>query len=151
MTKAAVITANQLIVAARGLIGVPFRHQGRTRLGVDCIGFLALACKDAGLDLPGFMNLPFPTCYSRDPSPQSLTTLAAHCTRIYAPVPGCVFYFRFPLEKLPRHFGIYTGDSVIHAEAMLRKQVIEHGYRAQWLKWTHSMWLVPGVDYSNVS
>jgi cell wall-associated NlpC family hydrolase len=146
-----VITAEQLITAARGLKGVPFCHQGRTRFGVDCIGFLALTCKEAGLDLPGFMGLDFPRCYSRSPNPQSLALLSAHCTQILKPVPGCVFYFRFPGEDLPRHFGIFTGDSVIHADGMSRRKVIEHGYRALWLKWTHSMWLVPGVDYSDVS
>lgn len=144
------ISVDQLISAARSLQGVPFRHQGRTRFGVDCIGFVLLACEEAGLDLHKVVKQ-IPTRYSRSPDLPLVEILSKHCAQVYKPVPGCVIFFRFHGENVPRHFGIFTGDSVIHAEARLRKQVIEHGYRAQWLKWTHSMWLVPGVDYSDVS
>ncbi len=31
------------IAAARAMLGAPFRHQGRTRQGMDCLGFVYLA------------------------------------------------------------------------------------------------------------
>lgn len=144
-----IITADQLIASARSLQGVPFRHQGRTRFGVDCIGFVLLACEEAGLDLHKVIKH-IPTRYGRSPDVPSVEILSKHCARVYKPVPGCVLVFRFHTENIPRHFGIFTGDAVIHADGTSRKQVIAHGYRAQWLKYTHSMWLIPGVDYSDV-
>jgi cell wall-associated NlpC family hydrolase len=38
-----------LVAAARSLVGTPFRHQGRTRRGCDCIGLLVLSFALIGL------------------------------------------------------------------------------------------------------
>lgn len=38
-----------LVVAARELVGTPFRHQGRTRRGCDCIGLAVLAFARIGI------------------------------------------------------------------------------------------------------
>jgi cell wall-associated NlpC family hydrolase len=38
-----------LIAAARRYLGVPFRHAGRTDQGVDCVGLILAAARDAGL------------------------------------------------------------------------------------------------------
>lgn len=148
--KPSVITAAQFVEEVRKLKGVPWRHQGRTRFGVDCIGLVILACNNGGLDLTEYMGLSLPPSYSRNPNPNSVSILSKHCTQVSRPITGCVLLFRFPDEKLPRHFGVFTGETIIHAEARSRR-VVEHGYHSQWSKWTHSMWLVPGVDYSDVS
>lgn len=43
--------ADRIVMAARGLIGVPFRLHGRSGAhGLDCIGLAALALLGAGLD-----------------------------------------------------------------------------------------------------
>lgn len=42
------ITA-RLITAARSYVGAPYRHLGRSRFGVDCLGLLVCAARDAGL------------------------------------------------------------------------------------------------------
>lgn len=44
LTRAAIITA------ARAQLGTPFRHQGRSAQGVDCVGLLI--CIGRALDLP---------------------------------------------------------------------------------------------------
>ena len=36
-----VIKRREIVAAARDWVGVPYRHQGRTRNGIDCIGLLA--------------------------------------------------------------------------------------------------------------
>lgn len=42
---------NKLVAAARSYLGVPFRHRGRTRNGMDCIGLLWRAYADCGVTL----------------------------------------------------------------------------------------------------
>lgn len=39
-----------LVRAARGWVGVRWRHQGRSRAGVDCGGLLVMAMRDIGRD-----------------------------------------------------------------------------------------------------
>ena len=43
----------QLVAAVRPYRGAPWRHLGRSPLGVDCLGLLILAGRDAGLLPPG--------------------------------------------------------------------------------------------------
>ena len=38
-----------IIAAARAWLGVPWRHQGRTRQGVDCAGLVVLVGREFGL------------------------------------------------------------------------------------------------------
>lgn len=40
---------NAFVAAARGYLRVPFRHFGRNRQGLDCVGLLLLALRDAGI------------------------------------------------------------------------------------------------------
>lgn len=42
--------AERFVAAARGYAGVPFRHLGRSRAGVDCVGLLLLAAAEAGIE-----------------------------------------------------------------------------------------------------
>lgn len=42
-----------VIAAARSFIGCPWRHQGRTERGMDCIGMVSLAFRKAGITPPG--------------------------------------------------------------------------------------------------
>jgi cell wall-associated NlpC family hydrolase len=52
-----------IVAAARGWIGVPWRHQGRSRAGVDCVGLIVVVCRELGLsDYDS-------TVYGRDPDP----------------------------------------------------------------------------------
>lgn len=47
----------EIIDAARGWIGTPWRHQGRNRRGVDCIGLLVVVARGLGLtveDVAGY-------------------------------------------------------------------------------------------------
>jgi cell wall-associated NlpC family hydrolase len=54
-------TRAQVVTAARGWLGVPWRHQGRTRHGVDCVGLVVLVRRELGLgdeDLGGYRREP---------------------------------------------------------------------------------------------
>lgn len=46
------MTAEAFIAAARGYLGVPWRHQGRTDKGMDCVGLVVLALRAIGVDAP---------------------------------------------------------------------------------------------------
>lgn len=146
-----VITADSFVSEARKLLGAPFVHQGHTEHGVDCMGLLYVAAKRAGIDLirlPVFRDLADSERwnYGRRPNARLLKYVASHCKKAAKPVAGCVAFFRFDHETHPQHFAIYTGPTIIHAHQPMGR-VVEHAYRGAWVRWTHSMWLLPGVEY----
>ena len=102
--------------AARRWLGTPWRHLGRNRAGVDCIGLILLSALECGHDIPD------PAPYAREPSDNRLVQgIQEHATRVGAAAPGDVLVFRW--GRLAAHVGIasvhpvYGGPSVIHAAA----------------------------------
>ena len=45
-------TKNLIVQYARKFIGTPFRHSGRSTLGIDCAGLLYMSYNRAGIELP---------------------------------------------------------------------------------------------------
>lgn len=141
------VSKDSLIAEARRLVGVPFVHQGRSIHGVDCIGLPALAALNLGLDPEKATGLKDTRDYGRQPSSDLLDKVSRSCIRVSKLEPGLLILFKFPGERDPHHFAILTDkNAIIHADAK-RGRVVEHGYRAQWLRWTHSLWRIPGVIY----
>jgi cell wall-associated NlpC family hydrolase len=112
--------------AARGYVGVPWRHLGRSREGLDCIGLVLLAARDCGIDAPD------PGAYAREPSSQRLRQELAQVldeVPLAAARPGDVLVFNLGLYA--GHIGIraehpdYRVPSVIHAYAPRRRVVEE--------------------------
>lgn len=143
----AVITVDQLIASARALVGVPWKHQGRTRFGVDCIGLIDLSFRGAGIDWAQLMGVADKRNYGRGAQPELLQMVRDYCEPISQPVDGCLIVMKFPTERYPRHFGIYAGGNIIHADERVG-HVIEHGYRGVWERCRHSLWKIPGVSYA---
>ncbi len=136
-----------IIEEARRLVGVPFVHQGRSVNGVDCIGAIALAAKNAGLDPEQATGLKDARDYGRAATSELLDKVSRSCTRVRQCEPGLLVLFRFPQERDPQHFAILTErNTVVHADAK-QGRVVEHGYRGLWVRWTHSLWRIPGVMY----
>ena len=116
-----------LVDAARRWIGVPFRHRGRTRRGVDCVGLVVMAYSDADIQLPDFR------LYGREPHRdgmiQHMTAALGDAVSV-APVsesnlqPGDVLAIRYLSE--PHHAAVvglrdYGGRpalTMIHAEGI---------------------------------
>ena len=105
------------------MLGVRWRHMGRSTDGVDCIGLVLHAAREAGFDLPD------PAPYAREPAGTRLTDAALkHGLRVARPEPGDVLVFRMGLYG--GHVGIaalhpsWRVPSVIHAYAP-HKQVVE--------------------------
>jgi cell wall-associated NlpC family hydrolase len=117
------VTGELIVAAARSLLGVPWRHMGRGREGVDCIGLVLHAAAEAGFDLPD------PAPYAREPAGTRLTDAALrHGLRVARAEPGDVLVFKMGLYG--GHVGIaalhpsWRVPSVIHAYAAHR-QVVE--------------------------
>lgn len=68
----------QFAEAARGFLGTPYRHQGRGREGLDCVGLLVASAEIAGIMRPG--DAP-PADYGRDPDGRLPGMLKTYCRR----------------------------------------------------------------------
>ena len=122
-----------LIAAARGYLGVRFRHQGRSERGVDCAGMVVVSLWAVGRGLADA------EAYGREPLNQGLREMLVE--NFGEPVPkdemrpGDVALMRFRGE--PSHVGIVTeyphgGLALIHAFAQVKK-VVEHRLDTEWL------------------
>jgi cell wall-associated NlpC family hydrolase len=130
------MTPEQIVVMlaeARSYVAqsVRFRHQGRSRNGVDCAGLVYVSLSAAGrppIDMPA---------YGREPLGGRLS---AHLAMNFESIdkadiqPGDIVLMRFQGE--PCHLAIlgdylYGGLSLIHAYAMVKK-CIEHRLDAEW-------------------
>ena len=117
------------VTAARSYEGVPWRHLGRSRTGVDCIGLVLLAAREAGIELPD------PAPYAREPQgTRLLEGILAHTTRVAEAAPGDVLLFRLGLYG--GHVGIASTHptwgvpACLHAYAP-RRQVVEQPIDAE--------------------
>lgn len=118
-----------LVGAARGYVGVPWRHLGRSRTGVDCIGLVLLAAHEVGVDLPD------PAPYAREPQgTRLLEGILGHAARVSEVRAGDVLLFRMGLYG--GHVGIasvhpaWGVPACLHAYAP-RRQVVEQPMDAE--------------------
>jgi cell wall-associated NlpC family hydrolase len=136
-----VIPAEAVVSAARGWLGVPYLHQGRSRFGVDCLGLVLEVGRELGF-LPGDLDY---QGYGRQPLRSFLEArVREHCAAIDEPRPGALVVIRW--SQVAAHLAIATDATLVHACAS-RRMVVEHGYRGVWRRLTHSVWALPGVSY----
>ena len=119
-----------VVAAARAYLGVPWRHQGRSRLGLDCAGLVALVARDLGLSDYDSTN------YRRHAQGQAFV---GHFrdrmdqVAILEMAPGDVLLFAdgaYPCHSafLSERHGV---PYLIHAHASRRK-VVEEAYAGDW-------------------
>lgn len=138
------ITVEQLIEDARSWIGVPFHHQGRSRLGIDCIGLPEVILRERGVLPEGFeVDL----TYGRMPQAALVEGLTRWCTEVDVPIRGGLVAIQWPRTVAVSHVAIFTGSTLIHALGRGGIGVCEHAYRGHWLKLSRSFWKLPGVAY----
>jgi cell wall-associated NlpC family hydrolase len=136
------IAPEDVFAQAREWLGVRFVHQGRSRHGCDCLGFIAAFMQELGSDT--LMNA-LPRAYGR--APQSLLVDGLpKITREVALQPGALLLIQFPVYPWPSHAAIYTGSSMIHSVEAAGK-VVEHSYGRPWKPRTVSTWALPLVRY----
>ena len=129
MSAEANVAAAAFVAAARSYVGVPWRHLGRARTGVDCIGLVLLAARDAGVDLAD------PAPYVREPQgTRLLEGILAYAERVSEAKAGDVLLFRLGLYG--GHVGIasvhpaWDVPACLHAYAP-RRQVVEQPMDAE--------------------
>lgn len=126
------IKRNKLVFWARSWLEVPYKDKGRDRQGIDCLGVLTMAAKDAGLS-------DFDTTeYPRRPVPRDfLRGMKKHLDRIQKRDAGHGDILVFVEPKHPCHIGILDVDPrgimyVIHAYAPARKVIREAMTDERW-------------------
>jgi len=135
-------TGADVVRVARTWIGVPFRHQGRDRKGVDCLGVPIVVLADLGIVVPEFEVL---TDYPRIAATGDFERRFLHvCTPLPKPEPGCIIMLKWALSLM--HVAIYTNtDTLIHVLER-HKAVIEHGFRGMWRsRYAQGAYTLPGV------
>lgn len=91
--------AEALIAVARGYLGVPWQHQGRSRHGIDCVGLLVCAAHDLGIPVEDMR------AYEREPRAHDLACLLRrHCVSVRVARPGDIVLMGRPST----HVGILT-------------------------------------------
>ncbi len=124
------MTRDEIVKVARSLIGVSWRHQGRTREhGIDCVGLPILVGQ-------AFDVVPIlPAEYPRRPDGTFVLLFADYLTRssVNLQKDGDILVFASGVH--PCHCGIYSTfrdqPAVIHSHAGLRKvveQTLESAY-----------------------
>lgn len=131
------VTRQQVIVAARSYLGVRWKHQGRSRLGIDCLGLLIAVASDLGLSAHDS------TDYPRIPDGfRLMRELNTHLRPVSECDVGDVLLMRFNTN--PQHVAIKTDVGIIHSYANARK-VVEHGLDATWSSRIVCAYQFPGI------
>lgn len=121
------MSTQALIEAARGYVRTRFHHGGRLPgVGLDCIGVIVCAAQAAGLQPRDV------AAYPLRPNGQLPRELAAQLRRVDTPLPGDVLLMRWGEDTEPHHVALYTGPTLIHAYATVRRCVEQPMVQAWW-------------------
>jgi hypothetical protein len=122
------MTRDEIVAEARGWIGTPFRPNGRSRLGLDCLGLVVMLGRKFGIPHTDAAD------YSMWPSEERLILrqLGEYLDRVHpqARQDGCIG--AFAQQRLPCHVGVlstrYGRPHVIHtriAPPVVLEQLLE--------------------------
>jgi cell wall-associated NlpC family hydrolase len=133
-----------IVNEARTYIGVPWRHQGRTRKGLDCIGLLVVVAQKLDLtvrDVVGYGRRPegfnFTARFKEEMEEIPLRDIK----------PGDAVTFAD--DKFVCHVGIVTEKygkvHIIHGHAT-RRQVLEEAYEGEWERKARKAFRFPQLE-----
>jgi cell wall-associated NlpC family hydrolase len=148
------MTGADIVAEARTYIGTPWRHQGRSREGIDCAG-LVLKVMHA-MEITDFDAAD----YSRQATDESMVQACReHLVDVSLAEarPGDVAVMRFGSNRHIGFFGdyLYGGLSLIHAfsrriDGRKRPQVVEHRFTDDFLR-SHGAALIATFRLPRVS
>jgi cell wall-associated NlpC family hydrolase len=137
------LSAADFVADVRTWEGVKFRHQGRSRLGVDCIGLAVCTLREKGILPQDFADN---ACYGRAPNTSEfIDTVKKFCTPIAKTENGCLLVFKWPHAKFPSHAAVLDGGCMIHAYEKIGR-VVRVSYGQPWLRLTDSIYRLPGIS-----
>jgi cell wall-associated NlpC family hydrolase len=130
ITTRETVTSAAIVAEARAWLGVPWRHQGRSRSGIDCVGLVvrvAQALLLSDYDSAG---------YGRRAQGQGFVEhFRSNMDGVAIPEAGPGDVLVFADRAYPCHCGFLTQrlgqPHLLHAHA-LRRQVIEEPYAGEW-------------------
>lgn len=136
-----------IVAEARKWIGAPYRHQGRGRNGIDCVGLLIEVAKGLGHAVDA------PHAYSTQP--QGWQLLKPCDAQLWKPndqttlIPGDLAVFWGWNEAEPQHFA-FIGDhggaiTIIHSFSKYHS-VVEQSWNRLWAKKYHCKYVLPGTE-----
>lgn len=146
------ITRAEVAAEAKRWDQVPYAHQGRSRIAVDCGGFVGCVAHALGCVSADFWDREFVphSGYARRPSRQQLETI---CDAFMERIPvddagvGDVLGFRF--RKDTQHLGIivpyvHGGLAIMHALSSVGR-VSEHILDDRWRSYAVQAWRLDGL------
>lgn len=135
--------ANDIVYAATGLVGVPYRHQGRNQAGLDCAGVMIVVSHMLGLTDRDT------TSYSRRPNVKEFTAfmIEVGCKQLPMAQLAHGDILRINTAGWPVHLGVYEIDDrgeewYIHAFAR-HKKVTRDPLTADVKRSINSVWRFP--------
>lgn len=139
------VTRNDIVEEARTWIGTRWRHQGRTREGVDCAGLVIMVGKDLGLTEYDY------TAYRRRPDHTKFIEYFLAGGGIRVPIkdvqPGNMLLFTE--YAYPCHTSIVSEQNgvlhIIHSH-LPRKKVVEEPLIEPWLSKRVAAFAYPGTE-----
>lgn len=137
------MTRDQIVAAARTLLGTPWVHQGRTPgVGIDCAGVIIHILRLNGIDYDV-------AGYAYEPNGE----LTAHADACMVRIPTNSFQpadvLVFRIKRLPQHMAIATDRGMLHSYnrgASTLSRVVETGLTDQWRSHIVAAYKFPWVD-----
>ena len=116
----------QIVTIARTWVNTPWKHQGRSRYGLDCVGLLIVVARELGMAVDDH------TQYTHEPDTAVLLEhLRKYTTEIPVADAGPGDLVLMAIHGRRQHVGILTDHGLIHAAALYRK-VTEHTLSPDW-------------------
>jgi cell wall-associated NlpC family hydrolase len=134
-----------IVKVARSYVGTPYKHQGRSRKGIDCIGLVICVAQEFGVQLIA------PNDYAPSPS-SNLVLKHADTQGIIIPdkkiALGRIVVMWGMTSQEAQHFAV-VGDmngrfTMIHAFSK-RGMVVEHSWDNFWIRRIMKVYELPGT------
>jgi len=139
---------SEVVTTARTYVGVPYRHQGRTRAGIDCIGLIWCIAADLGY------RVDIPANYAQSPSSALLIegcerTMVKQDRALTDLKPGDVVVMWGMTRAEAQHFAV-VGQvdgrlTLIHAFSKHQK-VVEQSIDEFWSRRFVAIYCFPGLE-----
>lgn len=139
------ITPYEVIEEAKLWKGTPFKHQGRTKHGLDCVGFCLVVGWNLGIYDKDHQK------YSRYPQGDLLrNNLEEVLTKVKKEDLDIGMIVMMKIDVDPQHMAIitpYSEQSFGMIHSYYKRGVVEHRLSLGWKNRIVSVYKIPGVEY----